>query len=189
MEGLIGRRLSADEHVHHIDGNGLNNAVINLELISIQNHARLHRKPLGWDFDKAKQLRNAGATYQEIADSLGGGLHWSAIWSAFKTRGLLTKRTKFGGRNPTYDIDRAIALYAGGATISAIASALGGAPANITSALKRRGVQIRDRIQWDTDKALTLRSEGHSYRIIAEKLGISEKRVNYFFQKRINVSA
>jgi hypothetical protein len=44
MEARIGRRLLADEAVHHIDGNKTNNSLNNLALVTTSGHARLHRR-------------------------------------------------------------------------------------------------------------------------------------------------
>jgi hypothetical protein len=44
IEERIGRRLMADECVHHIDGNKTNNALNNLALMTTSAHARLHRR-------------------------------------------------------------------------------------------------------------------------------------------------
>lgn len=43
MEERIGRRLLADEIVHHIDRDRSNNSIDNLALITRAGHARLHR--------------------------------------------------------------------------------------------------------------------------------------------------
>lgn len=43
MELWLGRELTADECVHHIDGNKLNNDINNLSLMTRSGHARLHR--------------------------------------------------------------------------------------------------------------------------------------------------
>ncbi len=43
MEQHIGRGLSADEVVHHIDGNKQNNSIDNLMLMTRSEHTRLHR--------------------------------------------------------------------------------------------------------------------------------------------------
>jgi hypothetical protein len=42
MEKRLGRFLRPDEHVHHIDGNGHNNAENNLQLVSSSDHGREH---------------------------------------------------------------------------------------------------------------------------------------------------
>ena len=42
MQNHIGRKLSTNEVVHHIDGNKLNNDISNLEIVSRSNHSRLH---------------------------------------------------------------------------------------------------------------------------------------------------
>lgn len=42
MEIHLGRYLKPKEVVHHIDGNGLNNDLSNLELLTHSEHARLH---------------------------------------------------------------------------------------------------------------------------------------------------
>ena len=42
MEAHLGRKLESAEHVHHIDGNGLNNALENLIVLMESQHHRLH---------------------------------------------------------------------------------------------------------------------------------------------------
>lgn len=44
MEQHLGRELLPDEHVHHKDGNVLNNDISNLELTSNSSHRKLHAK-------------------------------------------------------------------------------------------------------------------------------------------------
>ena len=44
VEAHIGRKLSSDECVHHIDGNKLNNDITNLEILTFKEHARIHRE-------------------------------------------------------------------------------------------------------------------------------------------------
>lgn len=42
MENAIGRLLTDNEEVHHIDKNGHNNNISNLQLLSSQEHRRIH---------------------------------------------------------------------------------------------------------------------------------------------------
>lgn len=41
MEQHIGRKLESWEHVHHIDGNHLNNDINNLQVLSNSEHQKL----------------------------------------------------------------------------------------------------------------------------------------------------
>lgn len=42
MQNHLGRKLSSDEIVHHIDGNKSNNSISNLEITNKSDHARKH---------------------------------------------------------------------------------------------------------------------------------------------------
>lgn len=42
MEKRLGRKLKSDEVVHHIDGNGLNNNINNLEVMTKREHQITH---------------------------------------------------------------------------------------------------------------------------------------------------
>lgn len=44
MEKFLKRKLLKDEIIHHKDGNGLNNSIENLEIVSASDHSRLHKK-------------------------------------------------------------------------------------------------------------------------------------------------
>lgn len=51
MERMLGRSLRSDEHVHHRNGDRTDNRLDNLELLSRNDHLRLHapdRLPKGW---------------------------------------------------------------------------------------------------------------------------------------------
>lgn len=53
MEEHLGRNLTSDEIVHHIDENKLNNDISNLQVMTRGEHSRLHRKQ---ELENGKQL-------------------------------------------------------------------------------------------------------------------------------------
>ena len=57
MENHVGRKLKRFEVVHHKDGNIHNNAINNLELMSISNHSRLHSLKL-WQTKEFRDKRH-----------------------------------------------------------------------------------------------------------------------------------
>lgn len=54
MEGVIGRYLDSKEHVHHIDGNPLNNKPSNLQIVTVREHHRLHH---GWSYEDGRWFK------------------------------------------------------------------------------------------------------------------------------------
>lgn len=41
MEKHLGRKLKRDEQIHHKDGNAMNNAISNLEIVSMAEHNKV----------------------------------------------------------------------------------------------------------------------------------------------------
>jgi len=64
VERAIGRRLSSDEHVHHINGNRQDNRLENLEVLSNAEHQRVHDHAAKWRKPKvACKCQQCGAVY------------------------------------------------------------------------------------------------------------------------------
>lgn len=63
MEKHLGRKLSRDEHVHHIDGDRTNNDISNLVVLTRGEHSKIHREeeykrgkiPFGTSNEKRKK--------------------------------------------------------------------------------------------------------------------------------------
>lgn len=76
MELYLGRKLSSNEVVHHVDGDPLNNDPDNLVLVSRSEHQRLHAgsSRRAWTLaedERALLLREAGLKIWEVALVLG----------------------------------------------------------------------------------------------------------------------
>lgn len=50
MEYYLGRKLHKNEVVHHIDGNGLNNRLSNLQVMFRAEHLKLHQKESEYEY-------------------------------------------------------------------------------------------------------------------------------------------
>lgn len=48
MEQHLGRKLTKNEHVHHLNGDRKDNRIENLEVVSMEDHLRYHAKERGF---------------------------------------------------------------------------------------------------------------------------------------------
>ena len=63
MELHLKRKLDRKEYVHHIDGNKLNNSISNLQLMSINEHTKLHHpKEIKYCVDCGLELNSSRNT-------------------------------------------------------------------------------------------------------------------------------
>jgi hypothetical protein len=83
VERRLGRKLTASEVVHHVDGDRFNNASENLVLLSRAEHRRIHAviRSTRWTQEeklRARELHDSGMTVQEVAAVLGRGFSSTA---------------------------------------------------------------------------------------------------------------
>lgn len=137
MEQHLGRKLLRNEIVHHKDGNGLNNAIENLELMTPREHQHEHLMtgPRKWPLEEAIKLRHDGWTFYQLANRYG--VSWTCIRQAFKIRGISTCNKHWG--TTKWDIKKAKDMFDNGLNISAIARTAGVAPPSVRKAFIKRG--------------------------------------------------
>lgn len=137
MEKHLGRKLLPSEVIHHKDGNGLNNALENLEVMEQSEHQNEHLMDgTAWDVQEAAKLRDDGWTLERIAAKYG--VTWGAIHGAFKRRGISTADRR--ERPISWDVEAAAKMLADGASSYAVSEAMGVTRAALREALKRRGL-------------------------------------------------
>lgn len=142
MERHLGRQLRADEVVHHKDGDGLNNVIDNLEVMTQAKHQNRHlMNTTGWDVAEARRLRDDGWTLARIADRYG--VTWSTVRGVFTRRGISTADRRV--RATSWDVNVAVAMLNDGAPTATVAKAMGVSSVAIRAALKHRQLWQRGR--------------------------------------------
>lgn len=72
MEKHLGRKLDTSEHVHHINGNKLDNRLENLEILVASDHHKHHQQRYRAQFyDDISNLHAMGRSAASIASALG----------------------------------------------------------------------------------------------------------------------
>jgi len=91
MEQSIGRKLHANEDVHHVNGDRLDNRIENLTILERAPH-RMEHHPLTWSIEAAVSMLNEGRSVVYIGKQLG--VSHQSVSEALKYRGLLPSPNK-----------------------------------------------------------------------------------------------
>lgn len=94
VEKHLGRKLLPTEHVHHINGDKLDNRIENLRVLSDAEHMTLHRST-AVTIESVKPLLELGWSTRKIGDELG--VNRTTIVRILRASGLATERMKTYG--------------------------------------------------------------------------------------------
>ena len=64
MEGILGRKLDTDEHVHHLNSDRADNRPENLEVLTSSEHAKLHDHPQMRSRRVTLHCKRCGSAYE-----------------------------------------------------------------------------------------------------------------------------
>lgn len=133
MEASLGRKLSSDEHVHHVDENRLNNSISNLMVVTKEEHLTIHRTRQDLVDGQFVNLWNKGESTREIAKKIGCS-------QTEVRRRLIAADIDTSSRRAAcaWDLSEAIALHEAGVSFAKIGAKFGVSGAAIRQAIKRR---------------------------------------------------
>ena len=87
MQGMLLRKLESDEVVHHKDGDKMNNAPCNLEVMTLSEHSRMHAKEGNWHERLDGKAHRFKKGYRPTNRSL-------TDWEAYGIKQILASRGK-----------------------------------------------------------------------------------------------
>ena len=87
MEQHIGRYLKPDEEVHHINGKKDNNRIENLQLVTHEEHMKLHKNP-----SIINRVCCECGSNKTVIDKRGGGEGWAMWYKGHNENEFLCKR-------------------------------------------------------------------------------------------------
>lgn len=135
MTLYLGRELLRTEIVHHKDGNGLNNAIVNLELANPHDHNAMHGK-MKWSLKEAVKLREKGWTFKRLAKRYDRS--FVAVNKALARRGVSTVNKRWGVYS--WPVELAVKEYLNGDSCRTVGVRHNFTPMLLKKVLVRRGL-------------------------------------------------